>query len=98
METLHIDTSMRNGQRMNLEQLRLEADEAIYRARKKRIEVAEEMGVSPGSISSALNNAGTRWASMQIRIIERYTDYEIKPEPTYIALKKQENDDGSLDD
>jgi|GEM_PF-4007331 len=84
-----LDIFMRNGQRLNPEQLRQEAEDAVHKSKKKRFEVATELDVSPGSISSALNNAGTRWASIQMRIIEKYTGYTIEPDPGFLVHKKE---------
>ena len=78
---------MRHGQQFDYEGLREKAKQIVDDSDKKRKDVAQELGVSPGSVSSALNGSGAKYASLQKRIIEHLTPYRVVESITFTTLR-----------
>jgi len=79
---------------MTLEEIRDYAAKLVkdikYEQDLTQQDIAEELGISQGNVSSALNRASTRWLSTQKRIIERYSKYTIAKRVEYVVELKQE--------
>lgn len=61
---------MRHKQVFDYDGLREAAAFAVENSGKKQQEVADALGVQKGSISRALNYSGSRYAKLQISILE----------------------------
>ena len=75
---------------MDYEQLRAEATDAVAKSPLNQSELADVLGKSKGAISKALNNAGSRYAALQIQILNHLLpayDIVILP-PRFQALRK----------
>lgn len=81
---------MRHNQRMDLDGLREATARAVSESGKTQRQVASELGVTPGAISRALNEANTALAGLQRRIVEHLTGYHLEEEVSveYIAKRK----------
>ena len=82
---------MQHGDEMDARELRRQARKAIGNRNQK--DVAEALGVSPATISHALNHdTPSRYGGTLGRNVEEYTDFSIEPETTtttvYRAKKK----------
>ncbi|MDZ4698563.1 MAG: hypothetical protein SH809_02550 [Rhodothermales bacterium] len=75
---------------MTIDELRQEAEKLVEASRWKRIEVAEKLGISAGTVSSALNKGDSTYASTLIKIIELFTEYTIERETVYVAKRKED--------
>ena len=84
---------------MTLEEIRAYAAQLVKDARYENEDltqekIAEDLGISQGSVSSALNTASTRWLATQRRIIEKYSKYTIAKRVEYVVeLKSEEGGD-----
>lgn len=72
---------MRENQRLTFAQLREEAKTAADRYDGTREELASELGVGRSWLSRALNEEGSKFVSLQRKVIEKLTDYRVKEEP-----------------
>lgn len=66
---------MIDGDILDLHGLRLAAEEAIRG--RSRTEVARERQLSPQAVSVACNTVGGGVVKIQIRLIEKYTDFDV---------------------
>ena len=84
---------MRNGQRLTNEGLRQEAATAVAAYSGSQSDLARVLDVHRSSISRAIHEAGSQFASLQIKIIQVvFPEYDVeKEEPvvTYRVTKKQ---------
>lgn len=60
---------MRPGQVLTYEKLRDEVRRAVRSDGRTRAEIARTVGISPGSLSDAENQVGSRYAGMQQRVL-----------------------------
>lgn len=88
---------MRSGQKMTLEEIRKTASNLVEERGTKQSWVAEQLDISPGSISTALNNAGTHLVGIQAKIIGLLSDYTIEREVRYIVRRKTNDEDNTSD-
>ena len=51
-------------------------------------DIAKELGMTQGNLSSALNKASTRWLGTQRRIIEAYSPYSIEKRVEYVVVRR----------
>ena len=79
---------MRQGQYLDLETLRAEAEKAVERSGRTQRELATTLGRGESALSQALRNSGGRYAKLQREIIALLTDYEVAPEPTFRVARK----------
>ena len=84
---------MRAGQRLSPDELRQAAADAVKGSGKLQREVAEELGVSKGAVSRALNETNSALAGLQQRIIRHLTGYRLEEEVTvtYVVQSKDED-------
>lgn len=73
---------MQHGQRLTYEGLRQAAYDALDDSDLTQEDMAKTLGVSRGSVASAVHTAGSRYKRLQIRILEALTNYEIEAERT----------------
>ena len=76
---------------MTLEEIRKTASDLVDERGTKQSWVAEQLEMSPGSISTALNNAGSHLVGIQSKIIELLSDYTIAREVQYVARRKSKD-------
>ena len=84
---------MRSGQKMTLEEIRKTASDLVEQRGTKQSWVAEQLGISPGSISTALNKAESHLVGIQSKIIELLSDYTIEREVQYVVRRKSKDMD-----
>lgn len=84
---------MRAGQRLSPDELRQAAADAVKESGKLQRKVADELGVSKGAVSRALNETNSALAGLQRRIIRHLTGYRVEEEVTvtYVIRSKEEN-------
>ena len=80
---------MKQEKRYDFEGLRTVAEDAVRLSKKKRKVVAAELGVAPSSITNALKRSGSKFSSLQQRIIEHLTDYTVTETITFQMVKKK---------
>lgn len=80
---------MRDGQKLTYADLKAEARGAVDQTQTKQTALAEMLGVSQGAVSHALSREGSRYASLQVRILEALTDFALsESEVKYVARRK----------
>lgn len=88
---------VRHRQTLDTEGLRQQAADALMASRRTHADVAEELEVSRGAVTRAVNpNELEPWkfSDLQRRIIALLTDYHVEPEPvTYRVLRKDREAD-----
>jgi transcriptional regulator with XRE-family HTH domain len=70
--------TFRHGSKLGYEDLCEEAARALRESEYTQEEMADELGVTRGSIAKAVTQPGTRFQKLQMRILEALTDYEIE--------------------
>jgi predicted transcriptional regulator len=80
---------MQHGKELNLEELRGLVREAVSKSGKTQRAIAEELKVSPGAVSRALNEKGTALTSLQRSIIEHLTQYKVEVETVYRLVREE---------
>ena len=89
METVGDGSTVpRHNQKLDYEGLRYEAEQAVRFSGQKQLEIAEALGVGAPSISRAIKEAGSKFASLQRQIIEHLTDYHVEEMTLFRALRK----------
>lgn len=78
---------MRHNQKLTYADLLKEAQEAAATYRGTQAQLATELGVTPGALSQALNTEGGRFIKLQVRVIEKLTDYQIEEEPVVVTFR-----------
>lgn len=68
---------MRHLQRLDYEQLREAAAQAVEAVEQPQYQVADELGVSKGALSKALGNSGPKYAKLQARVVDHLTRYAV---------------------
>ena len=74
------------------ETLRDEAKAAVEDSGMQKQDIAQVLDCMPSAISQAIRLTGTKYASLQRRIIGYLTDYQVKEEPvevTFRVLRKE---------
>jgi DNA-binding transcriptional regulator LsrR (DeoR family) len=69
---------MHDGMSMNADELRQAASDAVAASEHTQTQVAEELDVTRGAISRALNEASTSLATLQGKIIHHLTGFQIE--------------------
>ncbi|MCS3616692.1 transcriptional regulator with XRE-family HTH domain [Salinibacter ruber] len=82
---------MQHDQRLTYEELRQAAYDTLDKSPFTQADMAEKLGVSRGSVASAVHTAGSRYKRLQIQILEHLTGYTISPEQEvrFRALRKE---------
>jgi len=84
--------NLKSGRSLTAEEVRECAAHIVrevkYDQRKNQTQIAEDIGVSQGNLSSAINKSGTRWLKTQLRIIEQYTPYTVRAKTQWDLVKK----------
>jgi len=83
-----MESDMRHGQRFDYDGLRIEAELAAKQSGKKRKVIAAELGVTPSALSHALKHPGSKFSSLQCRIIEHLTGYQMTESTSFQAARK----------
>ena len=84
---------MRHNERMSLDGLREATAKAVADSGKTQRQVAEDLGVTPGAISRALNETNSALAGLQRRIIEHLTGFRLEEEVRVTYVAKQADAD-----
>ena len=81
---------MRHNQKLTLEDLRAAAAAAVEESGRSQSDLARDFDVSRSAISRALGEANSALVSLQRRIIDALTDYEVleEPEVRYTVKRK----------
>ncbi len=79
---------MRQGQYLDFETLRAEAEKAVEKSGKTQRELAATLGRGESALSQAIRYSGARYARLQREIIALLTDYEVATEPTFKVARK----------
>jgi predicted transcriptional regulator len=85
---------VRHGSKLSYEELQQQARTVLNESDWTQREIAEELDVTRGSVAKAVTQPGPRYQRLQMRIIERLTDYQLKREETvhFRALRKDRVD------
>lgn len=78
---------MQDGQELSLAELRSAAEKAVAESEHTQKAIADELGVSPGAISRALNETNASLASLQCRIVSLLTEYRVESEKVYLLRR-----------
>jgi DNA-directed RNA polymerase specialized sigma24 family protein len=80
---------------LSYEELQEQARTALNESDWTQREIADELDVTRGSVAKAVTQAGPRYQQLQMRIIERLTDYRMEREETvhFRALRKDRTED-----
>ena len=79
---------MRQGQYLDFETLRAEAEKAVERSGRTQREIAATLGRVESALSQALRNSGGRYAKLQREVVALLTDYEVTEHPTFQVKRK----------
>ena len=79
---------MRQGQYLDYEALRAEAEKAVERSGRTQRELAATLGRGESALSQALRNSGARYARLQREVIGLLTEYEVTEQPTFKVARK----------
>ena len=80
---------MRHNQKLTLEDLRAAAAAAVEQSGRSQSDLARSFDVSRSAVSRALSEANSALVSLQRRIIEALTDYEVLDEPEVLYTVKR---------
>jgi hypothetical protein len=75
---------------MGLSELRAEAETAIDAAGKSYAEVVRDLGVHRTAVARAVNENGSKFQSLQHRIVEHLTLYRIERQVRFKAHRNDE--------
>ena len=70
---------MRHGQHLSFDELRHETARAVEASTKTQTQIAEELGITRGSVSRAIRESGKKFAELQRRLIAHLTPYQVEP-------------------
>lgn len=79
---------MKDGELMRIQDLRRMAREVIEETKWKQKHIAEEVGVSPITLSRALNSDDATGETTLLRVVNRFSEFEVKKETRYHAVGK----------
>jgi predicted transcriptional regulator len=81
---------VRKNQTLTYEELQREAAKAVAESGKRQVDLAESLGVTQGAISQALRRSGSKYSSLQSRIISHLTPFEVEEqvETTFRVLRQ----------
>lgn len=72
-----LSTIVRHGTKLDYDGLRKKAKTVLDESKYTQQEIAEELGVTRTSVAKAVTQAGPKFQKLQMRILEKLTDYEV---------------------
>jgi len=86
---------VRHGSKLSYEELQEQARTVLNESDWTQREIADELDVTRGSVAKAVTQSGPRYQQLQMRIIERLTDYRMEREETvrFRSVRKDKVDD-----
>jgi hypothetical protein len=72
--------AMRHGAKLSYEDLQQQARAVLSESEWTQREMADELDVTRGSVAKAVTKPGSRYQQLQMRIVEKLTDYRIERE------------------
>lgn len=86
--------AVRHGSKLSYEELQEQARTVLNESDWTQREIADELDVTRGSVAKAVTQPGPRYQRLQMRIIERLTDYRMEREETvrFRARRKDRTD------
>ena len=79
---------MTDGQTLDFEALRAEAQAAVKGSGATQRSVADQLDLAESWVSRCLNNSGPKYAGAQATIIGALTDFEVRSETVFRAVRK----------
>lgn len=89
---------MQNKMKLDYEELREQAVRAVDESDFTQSRLAMELNVSTGAISRALSESGSKFSSLQQRIIEYLTPYRVEQHVVFEVQRKYATKDGARRD
>ena len=80
-------STWRHGQRFDYDGLIDEAKLAVKQSGRRRKVIAAELGVTPSALTHALKQSGSKYSSLQCRIIKHLTGYQMTESTTFQAAR-----------
>ena len=80
---------MQTPEPLSYEQLRDAARDAVADSGLKQTDIADELGVAQSAISQAINEAGSRRAALQMRLVEHLTRFRVEERTQFYLIEKE---------